>query len=290
MPWSGVKSRSRRRCFRTDASGKASAREVWPLALYFWGGTWTVGAWCESRGDFRNFRVDRSEELAALERHRGSTALSPLRYPHARESCGLMLFWTVQSRTMARPREFDADDALERATRLFWSKGFEQTSLDDLCAATGLGRSSLYAAFGDKRALYLKALARYEERSVARIAKAFDGRPLRRGLEAFLAALIDEVVAGPGRSGCFIGNCAAELARLDASAAARVRRSLERIEAAFKAVLARELAPGARVDALARFLTAGVQGLRLVGKTNPGRAALEDIAWVMLRCLESKEN
>ena len=188
---------------------------------------------------------------------------------------------------MARPREFDADDALERATRLFWTKGFEQTSLDDLCAATGLGRSSLYAAFGDKRALYLAALARYEERSVARIAKAFEGRTVRQGLEAFLAALIDDIVAGPGRSGCFIGNCAAELARLDRTAAGRVRASLERIEAAFKQVLAKELGSGADVDALARFLTAAIQGLRLVGKTNPDRATLEDIAAVMLRCLDT---
>jgi predicted DNA-binding transcriptional regulator YafY len=51
-----------------DAAGKASAREVWPLALYFWGGTWTVAAWCESRDDFRNFRVDRIGGLDALER------------------------------------------------------------------------------------------------------------------------------------------------------------------------------------------------------------------------------
>ena len=186
---------------------------------------------------------------------------------------------------MARPREFDADAALERATRLFWTKGFEQTSLDDLCAATRLGRSSLYAAFGDKRALYLRALARYEERSVERIAAAFDGKPLRRGLEDFLAGLIDDIVAGPGRSGCFIGNCAAELARLDAMAGTQVRRSLARIERTFKGILEKHLAPSADVAALARFLTAGIQGLRLVGKTNPGRAALEDIASVMLRCL-----
>jgi TetR/AcrR family transcriptional repressor of nem operon len=189
---------------------------------------------------------------------------------------------------MARPREFDADDALECATRVFWTRGFEHTSLDDLCAATGLGRSSLYAAFGDKRALYLKALARYEERSVARIAKAFEGRTLRQGLEAFLAGLIDDIVAGPGRSGCFIGNCAAELARLDRAAAARVRASLELIEAAFREVLRRELPSGADASALARFLTAGVQGLRLVGKANPQRAALEDIARVMLTCLQEK--
>lgn len=189
---------------------------------------------------------------------------------------------------MPRPREFEVDHALERATRLFWTKGFENTSLDDLCTATGLGRSSLYAAFGDKRALYLRALARYEERSVERIAKAFEGKTLRRGLEAFLGTLIDDIVAGPGRRGCFIGNCAAELARLDATAAARVRRSLERIESAFRTVLAKEPPAGADVEALARFLTAGIQGLRLVGKANPQRAALEDIARVMLRCLEEK--
>jgi TetR/AcrR family transcriptional repressor of nem operon len=195
---------------------------------------------------------------------------------------------------MARPREFDTDDALERATRVFWTKGFEQTSLDELCAATGLGRSSLYAAFGDKRALYLQALARYEERSVARIAAALEGKPVRDGLATFLAALIDDIVAGPGRRGCFIGNCAAELARLDRSAAAQVRASLERIEATFRdhlagAQLAGELSPQTDISALARFLTATIQGLRLVGKTNPDRATLEDIASVTLRCLDPKE-
>jgi len=190
---------------------------------------------------------------------------------------------------MARPREFDADDALERATRLFWTKGFEQTSLDELCVATGLGRSSLYAAFGDKRGLYLRALARYEERSAARIAQALAGKPIRDGLAAFLGTLVDDIVAGPGRRGCFIGNCAAELARLDATTAARVRRSLERIEAAFRDALAKDLGSDADVAALARFLTAGIQGLRLVGKANPDRAALEDIASVMLRCLDAKE-
>jgi len=70
---------------------------------------------------------------------------------------------------MARPREFDVDAALERAMQVFWAKGYESTSLDDLCEATGLGRSSLYAAFGDKHGLCLRALDRYEEGSAARI-------------------------------------------------------------------------------------------------------------------------
>jgi TetR/AcrR family transcriptional repressor of nem operon len=193
---------------------------------------------------------------------------------------------------MARPREFDPDTALERATQVFWAKGFENASLDDLCEATGLNRSSLYAAFGAKRDLYLSALARYEEGSAARIADALRVRPVGKGVKQFLDALIDSIVAGPGRRGCFIGNCAAEMARLDRGAAARVRKSLERIESAFRAGLdeahARgELADDADTGALARFLTAGVQGLRLVGKANPERRALEDIAAVMLRCLKT---
>ena len=191
---------------------------------------------------------------------------------------------------MARPREFDADTALESATRVFWTRGFENTSLDDLCEATGLNRSSLYAAFGAKRDLYLSALARYEDGSSARIAAALDGKPIRKGVKAFLDALIDSIVAGPGRRGCFIGNCAAEMARLDRGAAARVRRSLARIEAAFRDGLAGaqargELPPGSNSAVLARFLTASIQGLRLVGKANPDRAALNDIAKMILRCL-----
>jgi TetR/AcrR family transcriptional repressor of nem operon len=182
---------------------------------------------------------------------------------------------------MARPREFDPDTVLESATRVFWAKGFESTSLDDLCNATGLNRSSLYAAFGAKRDLYLSALARYEDGAAARIAAALRGRPVREGVEAFLDALIDSIVAGPGRRGCFIGNCAAEMARLDRSTAARVRAGLDEARARG------EFADDADTGALARFLTAGVQGLRLVGKANPDRRGLEDIAAVMLRCLKT---
>jgi len=192
---------------------------------------------------------------------------------------------------MPRPREFDVDTALERAMHVFWAKGYESTSLDDLCEATGLGRSSLYSVFNDKRDLYLRALDRYENASAARIAVALARpRPIRRALSAFLERMIDDIVAGPGRRGCFIGNCSAELARLDRSAATRVRRSLERVEAEFRKALARakergEIVPAADITALARFLTAGIQGLRLVGKANPDRTALRDIAETMLRCL-----
>ncbi len=65
---------------------------------------------------------------------------------------------------MARPREFDIDIALDRAMEAFWEKGYEATSLDDLCEVTGLSRSSLYATFGSKRKLLLRSVDRYVDR------------------------------------------------------------------------------------------------------------------------------
>ena len=193
---------------------------------------------------------------------------------------------------MSRPREFDVDAALERAMQVFWSKGYEAASLDDLCDATGLSRSSLYAAFGDKRSLMLKSLSRYVDNGSEKIAKALARKvPFRAALADFLDGFIDAIIAGPGRRGCFIGNCAAEIPRQDREAMAQVREALARNEGYFRAALdaakARgELSPKADTASLARFLASSIQGLRLIGKANPDRAALEDIAAVMLRCLD----
>jgi TetR/AcrR family transcriptional repressor of nem operon len=193
---------------------------------------------------------------------------------------------------MARPRGFEPDMALERVMQAFWAKGYKATSLDDLCMATGLSRSSLYAAFGGKRALLHRSLARYEADAVTRITAALaKPLPIRAAIAGFIGELIDRIVAGPGRAGCFIGNCAAELAGQDRVTAIRVRQSLARIEGVFCDALVRaqtrgEIAADADVESLARFLVSGIQGLRLVGKANPDRAALTDIAAVMLRCLE----
>jgi TetR/AcrR family transcriptional repressor of nem operon len=193
---------------------------------------------------------------------------------------------------VARPREFDIDTALERAMETFWAKGYEATSLDDLCEVTGLSRSSLYATFGSKRNLLLRSVDRYVERRTPNIAATL-ARPLpiRDAIAALLREFIDQIVSGAGRRGCFLGNCAAELPRHDRAALARVRQGLARTEETFRTALARakgrgELSSVSDVDALARFVTAGIQGLRLVGKVNPDRAVLEDIATTMLRCIE----
>src|SRR5258708_8354183 len=110
---------------------------------------------------------------------------------------------------MARPREFDIDIALDRAMEAFWEKGYEATSLDDLCEVTGLSRSSLYATFGSKRTLLLQAVDRYVDRRNPQIAAVL-ARPLP--IQAAFAALappfIDHIASRPPPPVCFSGNFA----------------------------------------------------------------------------------
>jgi TetR/AcrR family transcriptional repressor of nem operon len=94
---------------------------------------------------------------------------------------------------MARPREFDREEALKRATHVFWAKGYASTSTEDLLAAMKIGRQSLYNAFGDKRKLYLEALERYQAESTAGHLERLNGAasPVD-GMEALLLGLIAE--------------------------------------------------------------------------------------------------
>ncbi|HEY3917842.1 MAG TPA: TetR family transcriptional regulator [Stellaceae bacterium] len=191
---------------------------------------------------------------------------------------------------MPRPREFDPDLALERAMQTFWSQGYESTSLDDLCDAMALSRSSLYAAFGDKRALLLRALTRYTTKGTARFVAILADRPIRDALAMLFDELIGQILADSEHRGCFIGNCTAELARDDEAMAivrGAMRRNEDHFRAALEAAQARgEIQPGVDATALARFLFTGLQGFRLLAKADPDRARLRDVARVMLTCLD----
>jgi len=96
-----------------------------------------------------------------------------------------------------RPREFDPDEVLSKIMQLFWENGYEGTGLSDIIAATGMGKASLYSAFGNKQEMYLKALARYEALmvdSAVAILRAGDRPPLER-INAFLSAPMPTGVA-----------------------------------------------------------------------------------------------
>jgi TetR/AcrR family transcriptional repressor of nem operon len=190
---------------------------------------------------------------------------------------------------MARPRQFEVDGARERFLQTFWTKGYEATTVDDLCQASGLSKSSLYSSFGDKHDLLLQSLDRYVDIRLGHVRKIFlASKSLRAALVAMTSEIIDDIEAGPGRRGCFIGNCAAEMPRGDRRSMSAIRRGLATLEDIIANGLEQartngELKREANITALARFLVAGLQGLRLVGKVNPHRQTLQDIADNLIR-------
>ena len=139
---------------------------------------------------------------------------------------------------LGRPREFDEAEVLAAIMDVFWAKGFEGTSLSDLVDATGLKKGSLYAAFGDKRAMYHKALALYDriwiDRTVRRLKAG--GAPRVR-LDRFLRSAIEGAGGRGDDRGCFICNASIDQAPIDPDAERLIQASLGRLEAALADVV-----------------------------------------------------
>ena len=132
-----------------------------------------------------------------------------------------------------RPREFDEDVALGAIMEVFWKKGFERASTQDLVDATGLKKGSLYAAFGDKRRMYLKSLARYDRLWINALVNGLtDEREPRIRIEAFLQLAVSGAPNPQDMRGCFVCNAAVDQTSVDAATQAQVNVSLQRMEEA----------------------------------------------------------
>jgi len=109
------------------------------------------------------------------------------------------------AKSRGRPRSFDERDALEKATQVFWSKGYDGVTIDDLVAGMGVGRPSLYAIFGDKRAIFLRALRAYAERKGASAAKALlSPQSLRDSIASFLRYAVESETEKGSARGCLM--------------------------------------------------------------------------------------
>ena len=132
---------------------------------------------------------------------------------------------------MARPREFDIDEALDRAMGVFWEKGYEAASLQDLLKAMKIARGSLYKAFDDKRAIYLAALDRYDETQVEK-GVAFLRNPEGGDGLVRIRDMFESVKQDKARKGCFICNAAIDQARVDTDVKDKVSIMLQKLEEA----------------------------------------------------------
>ncbi|MGO9356905.1 MAG: TetR/AcrR family transcriptional regulator [Xanthobacteraceae bacterium] len=185
-------------------------------------------------------------------------------------------------RRRGRPRAFEPDVALARALETFRDTGFAATSLDDLSAAMGINRPSLYSAFGDKRELFLKAYARYRAEVLERFARAFDpALTLRQSLQTIFATALDLYTAGHnGPQGCFTIMTAGSEAMADAEIRETVQGALGRTDKAiaglFKRAIERgELPPDTDQELMVQLVSSMIVTLAVRSRARFPRAELE---------------
>lgn len=170
-----------------------------------------------------------------------------------------------------RPREFDPEETLSKIMALFWEHGYEATGLSDIIAATGLGKASLYATFGNKQSMYLKALAQYEALAIdAAVKLLWDSShaPMAR-VDMFLTLPIVAVRDQNDRRGCFLCNASADRASMDEETGAMVRRGYEKMRVAIAHALVQE-APqvgSGPIAARAQLVLTVYSGLRIMARS-----------------------
>ncbi len=174
---------------------------------------------------------------------------------------------------MARSREYDHHELLTEATSAFWANGFARTTMDDIVKRTGVNRASLYAAYPDKRALFLASLQHYLETVTSKNLRHLErGEKASESIRSFFLRLISEPTPeGYSVSGCLLTNTAVELGGVEEDVAALVRQAFSRVEEALRRRLTEartqgDLSPDVEPKKLAKHLLVLIQGVRVMSR------------------------
>ena len=193
---------------------------------------------------------------------------------------------------MARPREFDKTEALNKAMNVFWTKGYEATSLCDLLQAMGLSKSSFYDTFGSKHEVFLDTITYYKKTRTSQITEVANlDSPARKLIESLFERAVSRITEEGGQRGCYLNNCAVEVALHDPAAAKLIDVGIGLMEDTFFSLVERGQREGDIVStkdarALARYLTCSLNGLMGIAKANPDPEALDDIVRMSLTTLD----
>ena len=193
---------------------------------------------------------------------------------------------------MARSKEFNEEEVLDKAVDVFWAKGYEATSIQDLVDAMGIQRGSLYATFGGKQQLFLTALNRYGDVVVKSLLTILTSKPsAQQSIHLFFSQLVEHLLnADPLRS-CLVTNSAIERGLADEATRKKVCALLNAIEKGFYQALLNaqkknEVSSDLNLTATAYFLTSSMQGLIVMGKVCQERSVLESINQITLSVLK----
>lgn len=192
---------------------------------------------------------------------------------------------------MARPREFDEAKVLQLAVEQFWERGYEATSIRDLAQAMGLTTASIYNAFGDKRAVYRRALDFYVVQSFGDRVGRFEQRAPSEAIPAFFNEIIERSLSDTKRKGCMLVNSALEVAPHDEEFQRVVSEVLRQVEAFFRRCIQAGQKDGSisqRQSAadMAGTLLGTLLGIRVLARTRPEKILLEGLIRPVFAMLE----
>ena len=178
---------------------------------------------------------------------------------------------------MARPREFEEEQVIESLMNVFWDKGYEATSMQDLVDASGLLKGSLYGAFGDKQALYLAALKHYDR---TRIQAGIDMLNGEGSARQKIARLFDNVIESTKRGvfagGCLLCNASLEMAATDRQVKSEVKTTIRRLKLALMGALRQQTENEDQAASLAAFIVSAYFGSRVLAKGGAPAAMIGD--------------
>jgi len=193
---------------------------------------------------------------------------------------------------MARPKIFNEEDVIDKAVKVFWAKGYEATSMQDLVNAMGIQRGSLYATFGSKQQLFLKSLNRYSHTVVKSLLDILNSKPSAiESIELFFSQLVQHLLTAGELRSCLVTNSAIERGLRDDETKQLVLQLLNALESGFYQTLLRakdnnELSTEIDLKLLANYLTSSMQGLLVMGKVCSEKSVLEGINQVTLSVLK----
>jgi TetR/AcrR family transcriptional regulator, transcriptional repressor for nem operon len=193
---------------------------------------------------------------------------------------------------MARTKDFDEDEVLTKAMNLFWSRGYNATSMEDLVSGLGISRSSLYDTYTDKHSLFIKALENYQQIGSTKLQEtANQPGHAKETLRNLIELATEGLLAGKQHKGCFMLNAGVEVAPYDKTVNNLVRSNDHQMEEMFYQVIQKgkkngEIKNRRDARALSRFFVNTVKGLQVTAKSSPDKSVFDDIITLALSTLD----
>jgi TetR/AcrR family transcriptional repressor of nem operon len=192
---------------------------------------------------------------------------------------------------MARTKDFDEDEVLQKAMNLFWHKGYNGTSMQDLVDGLGISRSSMYDTFGDKHTLFMKALENYKKMATAEMKAIVDNAPTaKEAIRKMFEYTVIELLRDDQHKGCFLVNAAVELASHDQEINKMLCENDRQLEKYFHEAIKKgqstgEISAEKNAHALAQFILNSIKGIRVTSRSGADKKIFQDIIDVTMSVL-----